>query len=86
MGTHPTILVNQDLILAKKPVGDERSQIGTLMGARAGLFCTLFMKAGTYIPYLMSVDGQGFFWGPICVFWVHDVSGLGGRVGVKWGK
>ena len=52
----------------------------------AGLLCTPFMKAGTYIPYLMSVDGQGFFWGPICVFWVHDVSGLGGRVGVKWGK
>ena len=46
----------------------------------------LHMKAGTYIPYLMSVDGQGFFWGPICVFWVQDVSGLGGKVGVKWGK
>ena len=54
----------------------------------AGLLCTPFMKAGTYIPdlNLMSVDGEGFFWGPICVFWVQDVSGLGGRVGVKWGK
>ena len=70
--------------MAKKPAGDQRSQIWTFMGA--GLFCTLFMKSGTYNPYLMSVDGQGFFWGPICVFWVHDVSGLGGRVGAKWGK
>ena len=85
MGTHPTILENEDLILTKRTrVGDQRSQIGTFMGA--GLLCTPFMKAGTYIPYLMSVDGQGFFWGPICVFWVQDVSGLGGRVGVKWGK
>ena len=80
MGTPPTILENGK----KKPVGNQRSKIGTLMGA--GLSCTIIMKAGTYIPYLMSVEGQGFFGGPICVFWVQDVSGLGGRVGVKWGK
>ena len=51
-----------------------------------GLSCTIFMKAGTYIPYLTSVDRQGFFGGPICAFGVQDVSGLGGRVGVEWGK